>query len=126
MKSNKEILDQFGKYVGSDAFDSSYGSIIEVLNGSGHNPMMKDKMELFQSFSDNEKKIVKEYIFELISGTLFDFLRIFEEHEEFKIVYEEDGKQVNLNKISEMLKAEPIIDNGWIQRFSNELKNDKA
>jgi len=30
----------------------------------------------------------------------------------------EDGKQVNLVEISEMLKAEPIIENGWIERFS--------
>jgi len=125
MKSNKEILDIFGKYVGSDAFDSSYGSIIEVLDGSCPNLMMKDKVELFNRFSDKEKKVIKEYIYELISGTLFDFLRIFEEHQEFKIVYEEEGTQIDLNKISEMLKAEPIIENGWIERFSKEVAKDE-
>jgi len=125
MKSNKEILDIFGKYVGSDAFDSSYGSIIEVLDGSCPNLMMKDKVELFNIFSDKEKKVIKEYIYELISGTLFDFLRIFEEHQEFKIVYEEEGTQIDLNKISEMLKAEPIIENGWIERFSKEVAKDE-
>jgi hypothetical protein len=124
MKSNNEILDTFGKYVGSDAFDSSYGSIIEVLNGTCPNLQMKDKVELFSRFSESEKRVIKDYVYDLISGTLFDFLRIFEEHPEFKIVYEEDGQQVDLNKISEMLKAEPIIENGWIQRFSNELKNE--
>lgn len=126
MKTNKEILDQFGKYVGSDAFDSSYGSMIEILNATCPNQMMQDKVELFSRFSREEKKIIKEYIYDLTSGTIFDFLRIFEEHPEFKIVYEENGNQVDLNKISEMLKAEPIIDNGWIQRFSNELKDDNS
>ena len=124
MKTNKEILDQFGKYVGSDAFDSSYGSMIEILNATCPNQMMQDKVELFSRFSSEEKKIIKEYIYELTSGTIFDFLRIFEEHPEFKIIYEENGNQVDLNKISEMLKAEPIIDNGWIQRFSKELNNE--
>jgi hypothetical protein len=124
MKSNKEILDQFGKYVGSDAFDSGYGSILEILNATCPNQMMQDKVELFNRFSNEEKKVIKEYVYELLSGTLFDFLRIFEEHPEFKIVYEENGQQVDLNKISEMLKAEPIIDNGWIQRFSKELNNE--
>lgn len=58
-----------------------------------------------------------------MSGTLFDFLKIFEEHPEFKIIYEENGQQVNLVEISEMLKAEPIIENGWIDRFSKEAKD---
>ena len=35
-----------------------------------------------------------------------------------EIIYEEDGKQVDLVKISEMLKAELMIENGWIDRFS--------
>ena len=94
MKSNNEILETFGKYVGSDAFDSSYGSIIEVLNGTCPNMQMKDKVELFSRFSESEKQVIKDYVYDLISGTLFDFLRIFEEHPEFKIVYEEDGQHV--------------------------------
>jgi hypothetical protein len=121
MKSNQEILDEFGKYVGKDAFDSTYGSIIEVLNGTCPNPLMKNLIELFSRFSDTEKEIIKEYIYDLIAGTLFDFLRIFEENPKYKIIYEEDGQQVDLNKISEMLKAEPIIENGWIKRFSKEI-----
>ena len=51
---------------------------------------------------------------------MFNFLRVIEEHQEYKLIYEEDGKQVNLIEISEMLKSEPIIANGWIERFSNE------
>ena len=121
MKTNQEILDLFGRHVGSDAFDSSYGSIVEILNGTCPNLLMKDKMELFNKFTEKEKEIVKNYIYDLISGTIFDFLRVFEEHPEFKIIYEEDGQQVDLNKISEMLKAEPIIENGWIERFSKEI-----
>ena len=50
------------------------------------------------------------------------FLGIFEEHERFKLIYEEDEKQVNLVEISEMLKVEPIIENGWIERFSKYAK----
>ena len=84
-------------------------------------------LEIYSKIGENlfqNPSIIKEYIYELTSGTIFDFLRIFEEHPEFKIIYEENGNQVDLNKISEMLKAEPIIDNGWIQRFSKELNNE--
>jgi hypothetical protein len=121
MKNNQEILDQFGKYVGKDAFDSTYGSIVEVLNGTCPNLLMKNLIELFNRFSNEEKETIKEYIYDLVAGTLFDFLRIFEEHREFKLIYEENGKQVDLTKISESLMAEPIIENGWIQRFSKEI-----
>jgi hypothetical protein len=86
MKSNKEILDEFGKYVGKGAFDSTYGSIIEVLNGTCPNLLMKNLIELFNRFSLEEKEIIKKYIYDLIAGTLFDFLRIFEEHREFKLI----------------------------------------
>ncbi|MRJ07781.1 hypothetical protein EDL99_02625 [Ornithobacterium rhinotracheale] len=53
-----------------------------------------------------------------MGGGLFNVLRIFEEDERFRLIYEENGQQVDLVKISEMLKAEPIIKNGWIDRFS--------
>ncbi len=56
-----------------------------------------------------QKDEMENYTKEILQGALFDFLNIFEENEEFKIVYEEDGKQVNLVEISEMLKSEPIM-----------------
>ncbi|WP_299312550.1 hypothetical protein [uncultured Aquimarina sp.] len=56
----------------------------------------------------------------------FNFFKIFEEHQAFRLIYEEDGKRVNLVEISEMLKAEPTIENGWISRFSKYAKDDEV
>ena len=39
-------------------------------------------------------------------------------------MYVEDGNYIDLTKFSENLKAEPIIENGWIERFSSVLGND--
>ncbi|MFS4418470.1 hypothetical protein [Maribacter sp. 2307ULW6-5] len=75
--------------------------------------------------SDIQKEEIERYTNEILKGSIFDFLRIFEENEQFKIIYQENGKQVNLVEISEMLKAEPIIENGWIARFSKEVKDDE-
>ena len=55
---------------------------------------------------------------EILSGLLFDFLKIFEENQNFRITFESKGETVDLVKLSEMLKAEPIIEGGWIDRFS--------
>tara|TARA_R110002050_G_scaffold204522_4_gene340177 strand:+ start:106016 stop:106405 length:390 start_codon:yes stop_codon:yes gene_type:complete len=125
MKSNKDILDEFGELIATTAFDSQYGSLIQVLNGEGNQFLrLKSLVDLFDRFNVDEKVEIQNYIFNLISGTLFDFLKIFEENEQFKLIYDENGKQINLLEISEMLKAEPIIKNGWIERFSKELKNN--
>tara|TARA_R110000868_G_scaffold71713_2_gene209706 strand:- start:33450 stop:33836 length:387 start_codon:yes stop_codon:yes gene_type:complete len=125
MKSNNEILDEFGALVAKTAFDSQYGSLIQVLNGEGAQFMrLKPMVDLFDRFSKNEKAEIQKYLFNLISGTLFDFLKIFEENEQFKLLYDENGNQINLVEISEMLKAEPIIENGWLERFSEEFKKN--
>ncbi len=126
MKNNKDILDEFGKLVATVAFDSQYGSLLQVLSGEGKKfERLRPYSMVMDRFDSEEKKLLKEYFFTLLSGTLFDFLKIFEENQEFKIVYQDRDKQINLVEISEMLKAEPIIENGWIDRYSDELKDDK-
>jgi hypothetical protein len=86
--------------------------------------IFKEKSDFLKSMSDDQYMLFKKMVRSNVELVLFEFLKIFEEHPEFKIVYEEDGKQVDLNKISEMLKAEPIIENGWVQRFSKEIKKE--
>lgn len=61
---------------------------------------------------------IEKYTKEILEGVLFQFLKIFEENKQFKLVYEDENIQVNLVRISEMSKAEPIIENGWINRYS--------
>ncbi|MCA0365326.1 MAG: hypothetical protein LCH67_14890 [Bacteroidetes bacterium] len=121
MKSNKEILDHFGNLLACEVFDSQYRFILNEISDLSQTDGYTN---LFQKMNEVQKKEIENYTREILEGALFDFLRIFEEYPEFKIVYEENGEQIDLNKISEMLKAEPIIDNGWIKRFSKELKNE--
>ena len=92
MKTNQEILDTIGEEIIKFSFDPAIGNLLSLR------------------------------IKESIGDTIFNILRIFEEDERFKLIYEEDGKQINLVEISEMLKAEPIIENGWIERFSKYAK----
>lgn len=120
MNINK-ILDQFGNLVATEMFDSQYRFILNKVKDLAQTEGYKN---LFNSMSAEQKSEIEFYTREILKGSAFDFLRIFEEHPEFKIVYEENEHQVDLNKISEMLKAEPIIENGWIERFSKELNNE--
>jgi hypothetical protein len=123
MKTNQEILDEFGKILVNRLLDRYYiGIKDEIMNGC-KNPTTQKFNQIFDELTHETKFLLKEYIFENINSVVFDVLEIFEENPEFKIIYEENGQQVDLNKISEMLKAEPIIENGWIKRFSN-FKNE--
>ena len=121
MKANKEILDDFGRILVNNVLDRYYiGIKKEIINGC-KNPTTQKFNQIFDRLDDETKSLLEGYIFENIESIVFDILGIFEEHQEYKIIYEENGQQVDLNKISEMLKAEPIIENGWIQRFSQEI-----
>jgi len=118
MKQNVEILNQFGNLIVSEVFDNQYRFILNTVEDLSQTEGYEN---LFLNMNDTQKKEIEHYTQEILKGAIFDFLRIFEETPEYKIIYEEDGHQVDLNKISEMLKAEPIIENGWIKKFSKEL-----
>jgi hypothetical protein len=124
MKSDKDIIDDFGKKVVDSLFDPSIGNLISLRAKENPPVIFKDYVDLFKKLDESDFNILKRYLKESMGNAMFNFLKVFEEHPQFKIIYDENGKQVDLNKISEMLKAEPIIENGWIKRFSQELKNE--
>ena len=118
---NNEILDKFGRLLIHEVFDNYYSFIKNDLIDLKATERYKN---LFASMDEIQKGELEKLEFELLSGMLFDFLRIFEENREFKIVYEKEGQHIDLCQISEMLKAEPNINGGWIERFS-QFKEDR-
>ena len=123
MKSNQEIINELGKLIVDDIIDRQVKGNTKAIFDGFKNPTKKIYNQLFDELNEDQKKTLQLYVNDLIKSMLFDFLGFFEENEQFKLIYEEAGEQVDLNKISEMLKAEPIIEGGWIERFSKELKS---
>ena len=115
MKSNDKILNEFGNILIENVYDTQLRFIMNSIKDLSQT---EGYTNLFKNMNEIQKKEIEKYTKEILSGALFDFLNLFEEKEDYKLIYEEDGKQVDLVKISEMLKAEPIIENGWIYRFS--------
>lgn len=119
MNSSQEILDQFGVYVVSQVYDDSMKYLKELIEGSTKWGTGKEYTDVFQKLGPNDRKVLYKYVDDTVRTVIFGLLGIFEENEEYKIVYENNGgRQVDLNKISEMLKAELSRGNGWIDRFS--------
>jgi len=115
MKSNQEILDEFGRLLAADVFDDQYRFIKNDLNALANT---EEYQSLFARMTEKQKEELELYTREILVGALFNFLKLFEEHSEFKISHTGASGTVDLNEASEMLKAEAIIENGWIRRFS--------
>ena len=122
MKTNQEILDTIGEEIIKFSFDSAIGNLLSLRIKENPPVIFKEYVELFKKMNNKDFSILQKYLEESIGDTIFNILRIFEEDERFKLIYEENGKQINLVEISEMLKAEPLGENGWIDRFSKYAK----
>jgi very-short-patch-repair endonuclease len=117
MQSNTEILNAFGELIVREVFDNQYKFILNKADNLAQTDGYKN---LFSGMNPVQKKEIEFYTQEFLKGAIFDFLQIFEDCKNFKIIYEEDDTQVNLHEISEMLKTEIINENGWVKKFSNQ------
>ncbi|MGV4460298.1 hypothetical protein ACQ1Q5_02060 [Ornithobacterium rhinotracheale] len=124
MKSNQEILDEFGNILIQNVYDNQLRFIMNSIKDLSQTEGYKN---LFKDMNEIQKKEIEKYTKEILSGALFDFLNLLEENYQYKLIYGNTcDNQLDLNKISENLKAEPIIENGWIDRFSKYAdKRDK-
>ena len=104
MKTNQEILDTIGEEIIKFSFDPAIGNLLSLRIKENPPVIFKEYVELFKKMNNKDFSILQKYLEESIGDTIFNILRIFEEDERFKLIYEEDGKQINLVEISEMLK----------------------
>lgn len=125
MKTSQEILDEFGQIIVNTIVDRNYKGIERIVFKGSPNPRKAKSHDAFSNLCDDEKAIVKNFIIKNSHNLIFEFLKVFEDHPQFKLIYEENEKQINLVEVSEMLKAEPIIENGWIARLSKYVKDDE-
>ena len=124
MNNKQEILNEFGKILVENTYDDGIKYFKQILNYNtkwGHG---KDYSDMFNRLENEDQKILQDYLHESFSTMLFSFMKIFEESEKFRLMYKQEGESIDLNELSEMLKSEPIIEGGWIERFSKELKKD--
>ncbi|AWH73315.1 hypothetical protein DCS32_03820 [Dokdonia sp. Dokd-P16] len=115
---NENILNDFGRLIIKDGYDSGINLVDDLKQITKPPYIIKEEASFVKSLNDEQINGLKKLIKRTQSDLIFTFLKIFEEQENYKLIYEENGKQVNLEEISEMLKAEPTIENGWIDRFS--------
>jgi len=125
MKNNSDILDNFGKMLVQSIIDRHCKGFTKGIFEGFKSPQMKKYNDLFETLNTNEKQLLRQFLIQNNNALIFDILNIFEANKNYKIVYEEDSESFDLNELSEMLKAELIIENGWLARFSREIDKDE-
>ncbi|HEY8934010.1 MAG TPA: hypothetical protein VIM65_02275 [Cyclobacteriaceae bacterium] len=112
---NDEILDLLGRKIISNCYDGSVKHIISLKEKTNPPPMFKSKVIFLQKIDNEDFEVVKDIVKSNVEIVLFELFSVFEEDPRFKLVFQENGKQVDLSEASEMLKAEH---HNWIQKFS--------
>lgn len=125
MKTSNEILDHLGEKIISECYDPGILYIDQLRHKDNAPFIIADEINFVKSLTEDQIDGLKKLIHRTQSNFLFAFFRIIEENEDkYKLTYEENGSTVNLANISESLKAEHLIENGWIDKFSKYPKNN--
>ncbi|PQJ15207.1 hypothetical protein [Aureicoccus marinus] len=118
-EEKRKILDQFGQLLIREAYDHSRSGVKEVISGESRKiPLLKPYCEQFDKLNKEGKELVENFMPEVISSTLFDFLRIVEENEELTLSISIKDAVYDLAELSGHLIGELPGEHGWIGKFS--------
>lgn len=112
--TDKDILDDFGSATMRMVRDRSIDKFEKIRSGTLKSQRAIELHNLLSAFDEQQKKVIETLIIESIDNTIFNFLFMFEEDEDKKIVVSD----VNINEISDGLSGELFTEDGWISRFS--------
>ncbi len=120
MKEN-EILDKLGEVIIETIYNKQLNSFEKIVKGESNNFNMLDINKLFSKLTEEEKGNLISLNKEIIEDVLFDFLKIFDEKEDYKLMYVKEGFK-DVQKIAE---ADPLCNGylsgelfNWIDKFS--------
>lgn len=129
--TDKEILEKFGKELMEHCRDSALEVFHATLEGKMKSP---DCVNLYQrslNFSDENKTILKDFVYSFIDNTIHHFLWELEDNYEFDLIYYKDKEKnpkdfVSLPEISDGLCGEPLTEDGWIEKYSKYPPSDSS
>jgi hypothetical protein len=119
---NKNILEEFGRefieFVRDNAI-FAFNSIVKGHMKDNQSKLLHD--EISKNLDEKQLDLVRKLITNNVDEMLHQFLWMFEQSSKFKLYYEENGKLINLNELSDGLSGELYTEDGWIQKFSKYL-----
>jgi hypothetical protein len=113
MNSN-DLLDYFGEVLMSKVRDETIWNHEAVVNGKMRAPSLIKKYKKLDSFSEEQKKILREFILRTVDLTIHNFLFMIEESEDLSLIL----NNADLAELSDGLCGELYSDDGWIAKYS--------
>lgn len=99
MKSNKEILDELGKKIIEEFLDVYFRQIYSLRAKENPPIIFKEKYNFFKLLTEEQFSGLKKIFRGNFEVSFFEFFKTFEENQHHKILYSEDGHEVDLTKI---------------------------
>jgi hypothetical protein len=117
-------LDQFGQIVVTKVYDDILDFNYEIINGNTRWGTDMEVTKIFEKLSLLEKQILIDQLRENLSTIIFSFLNIFEENPQYFIGLRTGNIIIDIKQFTETLNAEPLGEDGWIERFSKYSKRN--
>lgn len=118
--SKYTALDKFGEKLIESVRNDTLDYLVALQEGR-----MKAKddvriSERLSKLSIDESDLLNEVATRLVDNALHNILFMFESEEEIKVIAsDDDGKEYNVNDVSDGLSGELYSDEGWIVRFGS-------
>ena len=119
-EEKRQVMDLFGQLLVKEAYDHPRTGLKQIINGEAKTfPRLAPFCEQFEKLDNQGKEVFEDLIAQYMEESLFNFLRMIEENEEYSLTYKDSkGVLYNLSDISESLFAELPGELGWISKFS--------
>ena len=117
----QKILDYFGEVVIKHVRDRVLEQSMVKATYTTVNRLYLEKYKNLSDLSDIQKESVCDLLSDTITGTIFEFLDMFEANKDkMQLNIIKDGQKYDMADISEKMGSEIACyeDDGWIQQFS--------
>ena len=126
-EEKRQIMDRFGQLLVKEAYDHPRTGLKQIIRGEAKTfPRLAPFCEQFEKLDTQGKEVFEELIAQYMEESLFNFLRMIEENEEYSLTYRDSkGELFNLGEMSDSLFAELPGELGWIGKFSRFHQSQK-
>ena len=109
-------LELFGEIFISEVRDRTIRVFDKRIEGTMKDETSQQLHKEIQTLNDSQLKIVYSIIEQVTDLSIHNMLSMFEEHEEIKLLLNEE----NLVEESDGLAGELYTEDGWIKKYSNQ------
>ena len=124
MKANN-TLNKFGEFLIENMRDKGINLAEGLLINHWKAPELLNLQIELQSFSDNQKEIVRQVVIKSIDNAIHDFLFAISEQADFDNEIQIVVDNQNIVELSDGLHGEAYGEDGWYEKFSKYKMGNK-